>query len=321
MIPSKYFCNHDRNVKWLLAKSWSLNGDTVTFITQDPVAAGVAGTFDLVAAPNAKDPINEIEESRDNWRRGWADIDRQAGFNFDFQKQTQFGMDMPFGDFGAHVQCDPCGIDVYSRFEVRVKGNLWTADYDFYASWEGKLLIDFVLKISPTSESGGGLPSKLDLLEVPLSPINIYGIFNLGPTFHLLGRADTKAGIDSYLRVGFTVGVENFKIVVSTTSEENEFNLKPVFKPVFDYKKLKPDAQIITAIAPQLSMEASVFQRELKGAAISLDNAIAANVLQDGSGLCAKVRGAMIPQFLLLGKTKDGKEVGKSEILNTCSAW
>ncbi|KAH6575131.1 hypothetical protein BASA62_002109 [Batrachochytrium salamandrivorans] len=237
----------------LLATTWTVDikSLTVVFETIDPEAAGVTGTYDIVATP---------------------------GVHLDTHKQPKEKI-MPVSTgisiseaWTAILQFIWAAIHALSRVEsmiiINASGRLFKKP-EISVTWEGNVdviaMISFKADVSMTKES-----NEITLLKYPIGAIHIPGVLTVGPTLTLNARGQVVVSGSVDADIAFSSSLPNFHAKISTIEKKRVSGFSPVYSITADVNAaIQGKAQLV--LAPKLELSASIFNHKVEAISISLD--------------------------------------------------
>ncbi|KAH6577839.1 hypothetical protein BASA62_000656 [Batrachochytrium salamandrivorans] len=280
LIDVKHNCGVKREEKFnmLLATTWTVDikSLTVVFETIDPEAAGVTGTYDIVATPGVhlnthKQPKEKIVKSNGKKKSRCPvlfDKTKNMRLNVDASINRNFDLRSLDGDTSIHMGCNPCTLKGESMIIIKANGRLFKRP-EISVTWEGNVdviaMISFKADVSMTKES-----NEITLLQYPIGAIHIPGILTVGPTLTLNARGQVVVSGSVDADIAFSSSLPNFHAKISTIEKKRVSGFSPVYSITADVNAaIQGKAQLV--LAPKLELSASIFNHKVEAISISLD--------------------------------------------------
>ncbi|KAL2917024.1 hypothetical protein HK105_203456 [Polyrhizophydium stewartii] len=260
-----------------LATNWAINAaaKSLEFATTDPEAAGVTGTFDLVAVPVSNATSYNSTASSNSTRPGYKSnsldkrFDTTLSVPLNIDKDINQQVSFPIANVGTlSAGCAPCGIHGASTAAFNAKGKLFKKP-NFTLSWSGSVRAEAKLVLNANVQPGVP-PQNAVLFDLPINAINIAGVLVLGPEISLSGRADAVVLGTTGVTADFTASMPNFSASISNVDGKSVTG----FTPVFGFKtdaNANFDAELKLGLTPKIAVVARVFGFDLGHTSLSLD--------------------------------------------------
>ncbi|KAL5035704.1 hypothetical protein BDV3_005567 [Batrachochytrium dendrobatidis] len=188
------------------------------------------------------------------------------GINLMINKSITIPIPMTTGSIG--MGCKPCGIKGSSSAKFRVWGQLFQAP-KFSVTWEGHLkafaVFNFDLKLAAITD-----PTEVPIFEIPLTPIYMPGIFQLGPSFEVNLRTEIAFIGEMSVRTNMSAELPGFKAFSSTEEQKQLTGFTPVYH-INSATSANLEGRLQLGIIPALALKASVFTYDLIQTSISVD--------------------------------------------------
>ncbi|GBC01319.1 hypothetical protein RclHR1_04140004 [Rhizophagus clarus] len=212
-------------------------------------------------------------------------LSNKIGLNtlFDAKRRKSSRPNLQITDDGdIKLLCTNCFTRGEATLALKISGKIFPPKVnEAFITLNGNFLLNIDLSLEASIGKTFSV-NDFTILSIPLSPFNIPGLFNAGPSIDLVASAEAKAEIAGTLEFGADLSLPNFNVKASFKGLPNieQSGFKPIVKSHNPKADIEATANLSASLKPQIAFGISILNgrvlRQKVGFEVvgSLDNSI-----------------------------------------------